>query len=77
MYRYLLGLIASFALLTTARADTWKAGFAKVPITPMTLMWMSGYGARTAPAEGKETELWAKAMVLHDAAGAASVISQI
>ena len=74
MYRYLLGLIAGFVLLTTARADTWKAGFAKVAITPKALMWMSGYGARTAPAEGKETELWAKAMVLHDAAGATSVL---
>ena len=26
-------------------------------------MWMSGYGGRTAPADGKETDLWAKAAV--------------
>ena len=37
-------------------------------------MWMSGYGGRTKPAEGKQTELWAKALVLEDAAGAKAVL---
>ena len=32
-------------------------------------MWMSGYASRTAPAEGKETDLWAKAAVLRDGDG--------
>jgi hypothetical protein len=27
-------------------------------------MWMSGYGSRTKPAEGKLTDLWAKALIL-------------
>jgi hypothetical protein len=32
-------------------------------------MWMSGYGSRTKPAEGKLTDLWAKALVIEDAEG--------
>src|SRR5262249_54799222 len=47
----------------------WKAGVAKVNITPDKLMWMSGYGNRTKPAEGKLQDLWAKALVLEDAQG--------
>jgi hypothetical protein len=47
----------------------WKAGAAKVKITPAHLMWMSGYGSRTKPAEGKLHDLWAKALVLEDAHG--------
>lgn len=50
-------------------AESWKAGVAKVKITPEKPMWMSGYGARTRPAEGTMTELWAKALVLEDPAG--------
>src|SRR6476661_3004307 len=47
-----------------AQEKTWKAGLAKTVITPEKLMWMSGYGSRTKPAEGKLTDLWAKALVL-------------
>src|SRR6516162_5372643 len=50
-------------------ASGWKAGVAKVNITPDYLMWMSGYAARTKPAEGKLQDLWAKALVLEDATG--------
>src|SRR5438445_6444383 len=50
-------------------AAGWKAGVAKVIITPEQLMWMSGYGARTKPAEGKLHDLWAKALVLEDPKG--------
>ncbi|MCA9180708.1 MAG: neutral/alkaline non-lysosomal ceramidase N-terminal domain-containing protein, partial [Planctomycetales bacterium] len=49
--------------------SAWKAGAAKVAITPEKLMWMAGYGARTRPADGKLTELWAKALVLEDHEG--------
>jgi hypothetical protein len=37
-------------------------------------MWMAGYGSRTAPASGKLTELWAKALVLDDADGDRGVV---
>ena len=52
----------------------WKAGVAKVSITPHELMWMSGYGARTKPAEGKLTDLWAKALALEDPTGRRAVL---
>ena len=45
----------------------WRAGAARVNITPDNYMWMAGYGSRTAPASGKLTELWCKALVLQDA----------
>src|SRR5689334_6336251 len=51
------------------KAPSWQAGMAKVVITPTHPMWMSGYGGRTKPAEGKVHDLWAKALVLQDAGG--------
>lgn len=50
----------------TAGATAWKAGVAKVAITPEEPMWMAGYASRTRPADGKLTELWAKALVVED-----------
>lgn len=49
--------------------EVWQAGVAKTVITPPELMWMSGYGSRDKPADGKITDLWAKAIVLQDPAG--------
>lgn len=53
----------------SAVADGWRAGAARAKITPEHLMWMSGYGARTKPAEGTNLDLWAKALVLEDQEG--------
>lgn len=50
-------------------ADAWQAGLAKVNITPTGPMWMSGYASRDRPADGKLTDLWAKAVVLQDEKG--------
>ncbi len=47
----------------------WKAGAAKVVITPGEYMWLSGYGGRTRPADSKVHDLWAKALALEDPAG--------
>ena len=58
----------------THAAEPWQAGAAKINITPDELMWMAGYGARTHPAEGKMTDLWAKALVLEDPAGQRGVL---
>jgi hypothetical protein len=55
-------------------ASGWKAGVAKVNITPEHLMWMSGYAARTKPAEGKLHDLWAKTLVLEDPKGRRAVL---
>src|SRR5262245_37555028 len=72
-------LLCCLALLTVsaARADEpsgWKAGVAKVRITPEKLMWMSGYASRTKPAEGTLHDLWAKALVLEDSSGRRAVL---
>src|SRR5580693_2038386 len=56
--------------LTLHAADTeWKAGVAKVVITPKEPMWMAGYAARNKPAEGTAQDLFAKALALEDAHG--------
>jgi hypothetical protein len=55
-------------------ATEWKAGAAKVKITPEQPLWMSGYSARTKPAEGKLTDLWAKALAMQDPAGRRGVL---
>ena len=47
----------------------WQAGVSRVVITPPEFMWMSGYGGRTGPAEGKVHDLYARATALRDAKG--------
>lgn len=70
MMRFTIALFAlAFASPILAAEPGWKAGFAKAKITPDRPMWMSGYASRTAPAEGTETDLWAKAAVLQAADG--------
>ncbi len=53
---------------------TWKAGVARTSITPRESMWMAGFAARDRPSDGKLNELWAKALVLEDAAGQRAVL---
>lgn len=71
-----LAALLALALLSAlpTRAETWKAGAASIVITPTEPMWMAGYGSRTAPSEGRETDLHAKALVLEDAAGKRGMI---
>src|SRR4051794_4357434 len=64
-------LLVAFAAITLAtpalggpNPDSWQAGVAQAVITPGEPMWMSGYGGRTKPAEGKLHDLWAKALAL-------------
>ena len=47
----------------------WKAGMARVAITPEQPMWMAGFAARTHVSEGVLHELYAKALVLEDSDG--------
>ncbi|GAA4449092.1 neutral/alkaline non-lysosomal ceramidase N-terminal domain-containing protein [Novipirellula rosea] len=58
-----------FTAVAQGAESAWKAGAAKVAITPEEPMWMAGYASRTQPADGKLTELWAKALVLEDHTG--------
>src|SRR5262245_45840176 len=69
MRTIVLILILAGTFVGGATAQTWKAGAAKVNITPEQPMWMAGYAARTKPAEGRATDLWAKALALEDTAG--------
>ncbi len=73
MFHHIRALVcfAACCFPVALRADEagWKAGVARVQITPAKLMWMSGYGDRTKPAQGKLTDLYAKALVLEDADG--------
>jgi neutral ceramidase len=74
-FGFVLGLALNSAGHTAAAAaPAWQAGVAKIGITPPQLMWMSGYGARTRPAEGKLHDLWAKALVLVDPSGTRAVL---
>src|SRR5437899_110547 len=47
----------------------FKAGVATRLITPSEPMWLAGYGSRNHPAEGKEQDLYVKAVALEDRAG--------
>jgi hypothetical protein len=56
------------------KSGTWKAGVARVMITPEQSMWMAGYAARDHQAEGTLHDLWAKALALEDADGELAVM---
>ncbi len=67
--RLLAGSVAAFLLLSSSASAGWKAGTARVAITPKQSMWMAGYGARTKPSEGAVHDLWAKALAFEDPRG--------
>lgn len=69
-------LLPSTVVIASAAEDnaTWRAGVARANITPQQPMWMSGYASRDRPAEGKLTDLWAKALVLEDSDGRRAMI---
>ena len=72
-----LALAAAIFAPVTAKPPevaSWQAGTAKTVITPKEYMWMSGYGGRTKPAEGKIHDLWAKALALQDPDGKRCVL---
>jgi neutral ceramidase len=72
-----LGSIALLAATTGYAAEpasSWRAGAAAITITPETPMWLSGYVGRDKPAEGKLSDLHAKALVLEDPTGRRAVV---
>jgi hypothetical protein len=52
----------------------WKAGVAKVNITPKVSMWMAGYAARNHPSEGVLNDLWTKALAIEDSKGKKAIL---
>lgn len=68
-------LLVPLVLVSPApRAAEFRAGVARVEITPPVPFWLSGYAARTNPAPKVRSPLWAKALALQDAGGARAVI---
>ncbi|MBO52958.1 MAG: hypothetical protein CMJ69_19520 [Planctomycetaceae bacterium] len=67
------GLEAAAPTKTKPSAAGWQAGVARVVITPEKYMWMSGYGGRSKPADGKVHDLWAKAVAMKDPTGKTAV----
>jgi len=47
-------------------AADFKAGVARIDITPQTAIWMSGYADRSHPSTGVVHPLWAKALAIED-----------
>src|SRR5262245_21684616 len=71
------GLVLTFGIAPCPAADAdagFKAGVARVLITPSEPMWMSGYASRNKPAEGKVHDLWAKALAIQDPSGGKIVL---
>jgi neutral ceramidase len=52
-----------------SKAGSYKVGLARAVITPAKPMWMSGYGGRNKPSEGKLHDLNAKALAIEDPTG--------
>ncbi len=72
IFRYVccFGLLVSGSLY----AADFQAGAAKRTITPPMPFWLTGYAARTKPADSVRMELWAKALAIQDHQGGRAVI---
>lgn len=68
----ILGLaVGGFA---SASEVGWRAGKARVEITPREPLWMAGFGSRDRAAEGKLHELWIKILILEACDGQRGLI---
>jgi hypothetical protein len=52
----------------------WKAGVARVRITPEEPIWLAGFAHRDRPSEGILSDIWAKALALEDETGELAVL---
>ena len=71
---FILLLFADFTVCAGTHATNWKAGVAKVKITPEHNIWMAGYAARTHPSNGVLHDLWAKALFIEDSLGNSALL---
>lgn len=69
-------LIGTMGLAPALLAEEapWKAAAGALAITPSEPVWMAGYAARDEPSTGKVHDLFAKVLVIEDAANARLVI---
>ena len=72
--RWLFVLLASLLPQMVMAAPGWKAGVAKVSITPHNSLWMAGFGDRAQPSQGVGLELYARALALEDSSGERAVL---
>ena len=68
----LLGILLSFP--ASGAGLPWKAGVAKVKMTPKVSLWMAGYASRNRPSEGVYQDLFVRALALQDPAGRRAVL---
>ncbi|QDU81121.1 Neutral/alkaline non-lysosomal ceramidase [Polystyrenella longa] len=77
MLRLLRPAVVSFLILSSCTflaAAEWQAGLSKAAITPRKPVWLSGYGGRDRPAEGKVHDLFAKAVAFQSPSGTRLVL---
>jgi hypothetical protein len=74
--RAFLNLAAGMLGAVGAPVDrgSWRAGCARIDITPAASMWMAGFAARTQPSRGVALPLHAKALALEDGHGRRAAI---
>ncbi len=72
-FRFRPSFAAALFSSTLVAAD-FKAGTARLTITPDTPIYLSGYASRTHASEGTLHDLWAKALAVEDPKGARLVI---
>jgi hypothetical protein len=70
--RTILALL--LAACTLLGAGSWRAGVARVDVTPDEPIWLSGFANRNRPSEGILQRIWVKALALEDETGATAVI---
>ena len=70
-----VALIMLFTGFSQAQEEMiWKAGTARIDITPTESMWMGGYASRNHTSEGVLQRLWIKALALEDVTGKRGVM---
>ncbi|HLV01645.1 MAG TPA: neutral/alkaline non-lysosomal ceramidase N-terminal domain-containing protein [Acidobacteriota bacterium] len=78
MYRFRTFFLILFGCLVLSSSSlaqsTWKAGTARVDITPTESIWLAGYGARDRPSSGVLQNIFAKALALQDQDGLTFVL---
>ena len=70
-------LCAILGFTSPALAEGWRAGAAKVDITPSKPIRLSGYGGRVSVSEGIEDRIHARALALVDETGAPTVLVSV
>ncbi len=73
--RLLVGaLLIFFSGVTTLKAASWKAGFARAKITPAEPIMLGGYAARSEPFHRVDQDILVKAFALKDNAGNRAIL---